>query len=198
MIHRLLPGPVVLLMILLVLLTFWLDQTIQQPKVSEDNGLNHYPDYIVENLSGVQVAHDKEIQQIFSAEVMTHFPTGDVTYFEQVDFSSIQPDQRLTRINANLAELFDGGKNIYLKGDVFVSREKDIDKLTMTTQFLHLIPDDEIAKTDHPVTIKRMNTIVHAVGMELNDRTGRIDLKTKVKARDEKMRQSSDRSSDKK
>lgn len=197
MIHRLLPGPVVLL-IILILLTFLLDQTIQQPRIHEDNGLNNNPDYIIENLSGVEVVHDKAIQHIFSASVMTHFPEGDITYLEPVDFLSIQPDKPLIRINADHAKLTAGKNDIYLKGDVVVLREKEADKTAMSTQFLHLIPDADIAETDQPVTITRMNTIVNAVGMALNNQTGRIELKSRVKARDDKTPGSADRPSNKK
>lgn len=197
MIRRLHPGPIAILMIL-VLLTFWLDQTIQHPRTREDYDLNHQPDYIIENLSGVEVAHDKALQLLFSADVMTHYPVGDMTYFEQVDFFRIQPDKPLVRISADYAEFASGKDNIYLKGNVFVIREKDADKVTMRTEFLHLIPDAEIAKTDQPVTITRMNMIVNAVGMELNNRTERIDLKSRVKARMDKMHHSADRPSNKK
>lgn len=188
MIHRLLPGPVFLL-VALALLTFWLDQAIQQPRLREDNGLNHQPDYVIENLSGVQVDHDKAVQHIFSAETMTHFPVGDSTHLEQVSFVRTQPDVPLVRLSANHAELLDGKKDVHLTGDVFISREREHekDKVTMVTQFLHLIPDVEIAKTDQPVTVTRRNTIVNAVGMELNHRTGQIELKSRVRAIDDKV-----------
>ena len=68
----------------------------------------------------------------------------------------------------------------------------------MRTEFLHLIPDAEIAKTDQPVTLVKMNMIVNAVGMELNDRTEQIDLKSRVKVQVNKIHQSTDRSSNKK
>ncbi len=197
MIPRLLPGPIALLMIL-VLLTFWLDQAIQRPRIRGDYDSNHQPDYIIENLSGVEVAYDKARQLLFSADVMTHYPTEDMSYYEQADFTRLQPDKPLVRISADYAE-FEGGKdNIYLKGNVFIIREKDADKVTMRTEFLHLIPDAEIAKTDQPVTMIRRDMIVNAVGMELNDRTEQIDLKSRVKAQVNKMHQNTDRSSNKK
>ncbi|SFL58558.1 lipopolysaccharide export system protein LptC [Nitrosomonas communis] len=196
MIHRLLPGPIALLGIL-ALLTLWLDQAIQYPRTREDDDSNHQPDFIIENLSGVQVAYDKALQLFFSADVMTHYPAGDMSYYEQVDFARLQPDKPLVRISADYAE-FDDGKDIYLKENVFIIREKDLDRVTMRTEFLHLIPDAEIAKTDQPVTLVKMNMIVNAVGMELNDRTEQIDLKSRVKVQVNKIHQSTDRSSNKK
>lgn len=189
MIHRLLPGPVLFLTVL-ALLTFWLDQAIRQPRFREDNGLNNQPDYIIENLSGVQVDHDKAVRYLFSAETMIHFPMGDRTHLEQIGFVSVQPNEPSIQLSADRAELFDGSHDIYLSGNVFILREKEVDedKVTMATQFLHLIPDSEIAKTDQPVTVTRRNTTLNAVGMELNHRTGQIQLKSRVRASDDKMR----------
>jgi lipopolysaccharide export system protein LptC len=196
MIHRLLPSPIALLTIL-ALLTLWLDQAIQYPRSREDYDSNHQPDYIIENLAGVQVAYDKARQLLFSADVMTHYPAGDMSYYEQVDFTRLQPDKPLVRISADYAE-FDDGKDVYLKENVFIIREKGLDRVTMRTEFLHLIPDVEIAKTNQPVTLVKMDMTVNAVGMELNDRTEKIDLKSRVKVQVNKRQQSTDRSSNKK
>jgi lipopolysaccharide export system protein LptC len=196
MIHRLLPSPIALLTIL-ALLTLWLDQAIQYPSSREDYDPNHQPDYIIENLAGVQVAYDKARQLLFSADVMTHYPAGDMSYYEQVDFTRLQPDKPLVRISADYAE-FDDGKDVYLKENVFIIREKGLDRVTMRTEFLHLIPDVEIAKTNQPVTLVKMDMTVNAVGMELNDRTEKIDLKSRVKVQVNKRQQSTDRSSNKK
>ena len=56
----------------------------------------------------------------------------------------------------------------------------------MVTDSLHLVPDQEIVKTDRPVTITKMNTIVNSVGMQLNNKTGIIELHSKLKAREVK------------
>lgn len=197
MIHRLLPGPIALLTIL-ALLTLWLDQAIQYPRSREDYDSNHQPDYIIENLSGVEVAYDKARQLLFSADVMTHYPVGDMSYYEQVDFTRLQPDKPLVRISADYAEFDDGKDNIYLKENVFIIREKELDRVTIRTEFLHLVPNAEIAKTDQPVTLVKMDMTVNAVGMELNDRTEQIDLKSRVKVQVNKRQQSTDRSSNKK
>lgn len=192
--HRLLSGPALLLCVI-ALLTFWLDRAIQQPRFREYDGLNHQPDYIIENLTGIQVNYDRAVQHIFTADMLTHFPVGDTAYLEQVNFTRLKPDEPLVQVIADRAELSGGGDDIYLTGNVFITRERDTeeDKVTVATQFIHLIPDVEIAKTDQFVTVTRRNTIVNAVGMELNHRTGEIQLKSNVKASDDKTRQNADR-----
>jgi lipopolysaccharide export system protein LptC len=51
----------------------------------------------------------------------------------------------------------------------------------MTTSFLHIVPDDNFAKTDKPVTIIEANTIINAVGMEFDNNTQVIRLLSEVK-----------------
>ncbi|MEK7844323.1 MAG: LPS export ABC transporter periplasmic protein LptC, partial [Pseudomonadota bacterium] len=55
-------------------------------------------------------------------------------------------------------------------------------KITLVTNFLHLIPDDDLVKTDQSVTISRFNTTINAIGLELNNHDGMIQLLSKVRA----------------
>ena len=54
-------------------------------------------------------------------------------------------------------------------------------ELRMMTTYLHVVPDSSIVKTDRPVTITDANTIVHAVGLELNSETQVLRLLSRVK-----------------
>ena len=51
----------------------------------------------------------------------------------------------------------------------------------MRTTYLHVIPDDNIAKTDRPVTITDAATVVNAVGLELNSETRVLKLLSRVR-----------------
>jgi lipopolysaccharide export system protein LptC len=51
----------------------------------------------------------------------------------------------------------------------------------MTTSLLHLIPDDDIARTDKPVVITEKKSVINAVGMEMNSRTNIIQLFSRVR-----------------
>lgn len=185
MIRRLLPGPVIILAIL-ILFTFWLDQSIQQPKKRYDTDQTKNPDYVIESLSGIQMAYDQSAERHFTAKTLKHYPTTNISELEQVHFINSQPNEPTLKIKADSAELSKGNENIYLFGNVNVIRgnEANKDVVTMVTDSLHLVPDQEIVETDQPVTITKMNTIVNAVGMQLNNKTGIIELYSKVKARD--------------
>ena len=103
---------------------------------------------------------------------------------EQVSFINIEPEKQLIRLHADKAEVKSKGKNIYLTGNVTVARGADDEKtkITLMTDFLHLIPDEDLVKTDQAVTISRLNTTIHSTGLEFNNRIGVIQLLSKVKA----------------
>jgi lipopolysaccharide export system protein LptC len=75
------------------------------------------------------------------------------------------------------------GENVYFTDDVKVTRAGNAEQseLTMRTTYLHVIPDDHIARTDRPVTITDAATVVHAVGLELNSETRVLKLLSRVR-----------------
>jgi len=51
----------------------------------------------------------------------------------------------------------------------------------MSTAFLHVIPDQNLARTDRAVTITDAATVVTAVGLELNNETRVLKLLSNVR-----------------
>ena len=103
---------------------------------------------------------------------------------EHVNFTNIEPEKPLIRLFADRAVIISKGKDIYLTGDVTAVRGADDDKskITLATNFLHLIPDESLIKSDQAVAISRFKTTVNANGLEFNNRTGIIQLLSNVKA----------------
>lgn len=176
-------SPLILL-ILLALLTFWLDRVTRPSERAGGDDLYVNPDYIVEDISGIRMDHEREIQRKFTAERLFHYLDEEITQMEQVSFINIEPEKPLMRLSADRAEIKSKGKNIYLTGNVTAIRGADDEKskITLMTDFLQLIPDEDLVKTDRAVTISRMNTTIHSTGLEFNNRVGEIQLLSKVKA----------------
>ena len=188
MISRLHISFPLILFILLILLTFWLDQVTRPPERSKDDDLYRTPDYIVENLSGIRMDYERTIQRKFAAEKLFHYLNEEVTQMEQISFISIGAEKPPLRLQADRAEIRNKGKNIYLteKVTVFRGAEDDRGKITLTTHSLHLMPDENLVKTDQAVAISKLNTMINAIGMELNNHTGVIQLWTRVKVINDK------------
>lgn len=173
-----------ILIAVLALLMFWMNYVVVSPMTAQDDGLFNHPDYILENLSGIQMDHESEIQHVFSAKKMLHYLDEEITYLEQPYFVSNEPEKPVMQVKAEKAELLKNGENIHLTENVTVSRgmDGDEDKITMVTSYLHLMPDDNIARTNKSVAIAMKNATMNAVGLELNNHTGVLQLLSKVRA----------------
>jgi len=58
-------------------------------------------------------------------------------------------------------------------------------QMTLTTSYLHVLPDQDLADTDRPVTIVNDSTVVNGIGMKLNNRTGVVQLLSQVRSQHE-------------
>jgi len=170
----------------LILLTYWLDQATLPQTLTPDNELYQNPDYIVKNISGIRKDYERDVHRAFFAETMTHYIDDDITQLEQTRFINTETSAPLIRVHANQARLAGNGEDIFLTGDVTVLRGADADEdlLTMMTNYLHLIPDQNLVKTDQSVRISRLNTTINAIGLELDNNTGVIQLLSRVRAID--------------
>jgi len=179
----------IVLIILLAVFTFWLDKAVWPPSTGQDGDPRRDPDYVIENFSALSVNHSSGVHQTLSAKKMLHYLDNDTTYLHQPRLVNVKPGMPDTRVRADRAILSSNNDDVYLRGNVKVLRHDNGEgETTMVTSFLHIVPDDNIAKTDKPVTITEANTIINAVGMEFDDNTRIIRLLSEVKLVHDKVR----------
>lgn len=169
--------------IFLALVALWLDQ-ISRPYESVNGKFFHNPDYIIEGVSGIRTDHVQAVRKNFSAQTLSHYFEENTTRMQHIDFKNLAENKPTFRIQADTAEIKDKGKNIYLRENITAVRgvDNEKNKITLTTDFLHLIPDESMVLTDRFVTITKPGSEVSAVGMELNNQTGILQLLSSVKA----------------
>ncbi len=172
-----------LLLAILAALTFWLDRAVQPPAGKRDGAARHEPDYIVDKVSAMRTTADGGIKHTLFAEKMIHYPDDDTTYLQSPKFMSYASGKAPITITSREALMSKNGENVYFQDEVRVTRAAYDDKsqLAMQTSYLHVIPDDNIAKTDRPVVITDANTVVNAIGLELNGETRILQLKSRVR-----------------
>jgi len=172
-----------LLLAVLAALTFWLNGMVQPPGGGSRSSVRADPDYIVDALSAVRMAADGTVKHTLSAEKMLHYPHDDTTRLISPAFVSYGTAAAPVTVSAKEGLVSSEGENIFFENDVRVTRAPYADKseLVMETSYLHVIPDENIAKTDRPVTITDANTVVHAIGLELNSETRILKLLSKVR-----------------
>ena len=87
-----------------------------------------------------------------------------------------------------MATLTGDRENVYFKDHVRAVREATpatateaaSGPLTITSEYLHVLPNQEIVRTDKPVTITDPRGIINATGMEADSRAKTIKFKSGV------------------
>jgi lipopolysaccharide export system protein LptC len=79
------------------------------------------------------------------------------------------------------------GDEIFLHDEVEVLRDASAkqDQLSLQTEYLHIIPDQNLTNTDRAVTLVDDHTTVHAIGMEMNSETRTLKLLSQVRSEHE-------------
>lgn len=176
------------MLLLLAALTFWLERMVQPPPQKRDGSTRHDPDYSVENFSAIRMGEDGTPRHSLAATVMVHYPDDDSTHLARPHFTRYEKSIPSMHILAQQGLISSDGENAYFMDGVQVIREAkgSLSQLTLNTSYLHIIPDQDFAKTDRPVVVQDAYGVVTAVGMELNNRTGVVKLLSNVKGQYEK------------
>jgi len=157
-----------LLLAVLATLTFWLDQAVQQSAQSTENERDD-PDFIVDNVVARRLDANGKVKHTLYASKMSHFPRDDSTHLVSPRFVSNASTAPVT-ITSRTARVSSRGENVYFEDNVRAIRAAydNRSELMLETSFLHVLPDESIARTDRPVTITDAHTVATAIGLELN------------------------------
>lgn len=191
---RLTKAAPLLLVGMLAALTLWLDQ-ISQPIERDAGGSRTDPDYIVDHLSAVTLNPAGTASYTLSAAKMVHYPEGDTTLLTTPKFVSYDEARSPVTVTANEAVVSANGQHVYFQDNVRVTRAAHgaNSELVVRTAFLHVMPDEKLAKTDRAVTITDASTTVTAEGFELDNTTRVIKLLSNVRGTYDPRKSPSDR-----
>lgn len=165
--------------------TFWLDQVSRPVSAIVPAAPRHDPDTIVRNFSAARMDESGMPDFTLSAEQMLHYPDDESTHLEAPRLSHFEPNEPPIHVRSDEGTVSKDGEHVHLTDDVQVTREAQGEQsmLTVTTDYLHVIPDKNVAKTAQPVVIRNDELHITAVGMELNSETRQLELLSKVKGR---------------
>jgi lipopolysaccharide export system protein LptC len=174
---RLSGGFAIVILALLAGLTYWLDQLLVAPVAPRVKPPAHEPDYVVDKLLATRMNLDGRVRDTLRAERMMHFPQDDSTAMTRPRFMSFVTGAPLA-VTSNTARASSNGGDLYFEGDVTVTRAPDAGQgeLRVQTQYLHVMPDDNVARTDRPVILSGAGSVIHAGGMDLNAETRVLKL----------------------
>lgn len=165
--------------------TYWLNQQVQPQAAKPDSSTRHDPDTIMENFSAVKLNVLGVPRFIMAAKKMLHYPDDDSTALEIPRLTSLSPDGHPPiHLIAQRGNLSSRGDEVFLYDSVEVLREATArqSELRLQTEYLHIVPDQDIADTDYPVTIVDAYDTVHAIGLEMDNRARTLKLLSQVRS----------------
>lgn len=164
--------------------TYWLNQQVQPQADQPDSSKRHDPDTIVENFSAIKLNEQGVPRLIMAARKMLHYPDDDSTTLEVPRLASLAADRQTIHTIAQRGIISSKGDEVFLHDAVEVLREanRQQPELRMQTEYLHIIPDKDIADTDRAVTIVDAYTTTHATGLEMDNNTRTLKLLSQVRS----------------
>ena len=182
---RLVTWSPVLLLGSLAALTYWLNAQVHVVSPAFDGSGRHEPDLFVENFKAFNLDQEGRVRQALTAKRADHFPDDDTTEFEDPVITFTDPGKPRLNVTADRGKITGDRENAYFIGHVKAVREAAAGDtgsgpVTMTSEFLHVIPNEEKIVTDRPVTITDPRGIINATGMELDNKTRTLRFKSRV------------------
>ena len=172
------------LMLVLALLTFWLDRAVRD-EPAHPSQRRHDPDYLVHNFSSTSFNRQGSAETVIHAAKMLHYPDDDSTELIDPRVVQAKPSEPRFTVRADRGVLEREGDEIFLYDNVQLVREPDAQHpgTRMTTSFLHIVRDRSIMRTDREVLIVEGGRSLAGRGMEYNNDTRELVIRSDVTAR---------------
>jgi lipopolysaccharide export system protein LptC len=173
-----------LLLAALAALTYWLDRMVQPPVPDLTAPLRHDPDFIAEGFSAVQLGPDGRFRYVITGRRLIHYPDDDTAHVEEPRVLITELGKPPVRVSARRGMITADGEHVHLMDEVRIERGGGIEEggAVLTTSYLHILPSQERARTDQPVTLEDANTVIHGVGLEFDQKTQTVTIQ-RIKGR---------------
>jgi lipopolysaccharide export system protein LptC len=169
---------------MMALITFWINQTVQEQGPRIDGSNRHDPDYRLHNFVTTQSDVNGKLRYVLAAAEMTHFPDDDTTVLQRPKFTQFAVNKPYTQIQGLRGYVSSDGETVEFFDNVKVVRQATADKgqMELLTEKLTIEPSKDLATTQSPVTINQApKTKVTAVGMVFDKKNQTMTLLNKVR-----------------
>ncbi len=166
----------------LALGSFWILALLRQSGESALPIAKDEIDFTVEKFNFVRMSKSGEARYNISGHRMRHFPHNDSFEIDQPLLHNLAPGQAPMNMKAMRAVIEKGNKRIHLHDKVEVDRPASEQNpvFQLRTDYLLVLPDDDLIRTTQLVHIQSGRADITATGMEANNATRQIFLSSKV------------------
>lgn len=175
------------IMLLLTLLTLWLDRTVELAQPQRDRPITHEADYIVQKFNLTRLGEDGQPRYTLSSSRMVHYPDDDTSHLEFPRLVQASPGKPDTQVRADRGLVSSDGREVQLFDNVELFKQgdrtagKNEEDVRVTTRYLRAIPDDDRIVTPERVVIEQGLSRLSGTGMDYDNRYRTIRLQAAVR-----------------
>lgn len=172
-----------LLMLALAAASLWLERTVQAPERDNSGKTRHDPDFVAEEFGITKIGATGKPEYVLSAARMLHYPDDESTDIVAPRLVQHHDDATPVVIRADRGMIAKNGTEANFHGNVVVVREagRGNSELRVQTEYLQIVPDRDLARTDKPVLITEGRSRLSGVGLEFNNKTRQFALQSQVR-----------------
>jgi lipopolysaccharide export system protein LptC len=172
----------------------WVMEVVSRNAGDEQNrsSARAAPDYYVEKFNFIRLSNNGKANYHVTGERLVHLPRNDNIEITHPQINSFDENRTPLHLRAELAVVSQKSTTttpkrehdeVHLYDQVSVERPEGLNSqfMRLETNYLLLLPDDDLIKTDRPVLVKTGTIESTAVGMVANNATQQLDLLSKVK-----------------
>ena len=170
-------------LLLILAAAYWLNQQVQPLSDSSGSEKRHDPDFIIDKFTATTFNEQGAPRFIMIAQKMTHYPDDDSTQVEEPRLTSFSPGRPMIYTTAKRGNISSKGEEVFLHDDVRLVRASTatLAEMVLNTSYLHVLPEQELADTDRPITMTESSNIINAVGLRLDNKARTVQLLSQVK-----------------
>ena len=189
LLDRLVAWSPVLLLGGLAALTYWLDAQVQGPPERRDGSARHDPDVFLENFRAITFDADGRPRETLAAQRAEHFPDDDSAEVTKPELALTETGRPTVTVVSEKARLTGDRENGFFEGSVKVHRDAEqaaagndhpAGPVTLTTEFLHVVPKEYKVDSDQLVTIEEPRGIIRGRGFAFDNKSKTVNLHSNV------------------
>ncbi len=173
----------ILLPLVLVAGTYWLNQQVMPLTENGQHAIRHDIDFSMDNFSAVTLNEQGQARYMMAADKMWHFQDDKITHLKAPRFVSMANPAALLVVWAETGKVAPHGDDVFLYDQIKVMRLTETETMSeLSTSYLHFVPSKDLADTDQPVTLVSAHDTIHAIGMTLDNASRTLNLLSNVQA----------------
>ena len=136
------------------------------------------PDYFAEDFRYTRVGPNGQAEYVVEGKKLVHTPVDDISHVDQPVVYSYSKERPPMTLRSDTARINGDHSEVHLHGNVHLERPQTHGSETMTVEsdYMLVLTNTDIVKTDHPVHITLGKSTLDGVGMVADSRQQQVSL----------------------